>query len=56
VLAAPEDPPHRQAQATGEIIGLVESALKGPPRMQWHGHDGIRLGDQIRSSPTHQSA
>jgi hypothetical protein len=53
--AATEHAPHRQPEAAGEVVGLVEAALECPPGVERHRHDGVGAGQQVPAGLTHQA-
>jgi hypothetical protein len=51
---AAQHPPDRRAEATREVVGLVEAALEGAQRMQGNGHDGVRAVEHVGAGRAHQ--
>jgi hypothetical protein len=56
VSSPPEDAPDRQAELAGKIVRLIESALKGPERMQRHWNHGVGAGQHVWPGFAHQPA
>ena len=56
VPSPPEDAPDRQAELAGQIVRLIESALKGSERMERHWDHGIGAGQHVWPGLAHQPA
>jgi hypothetical protein len=52
--AAAQHPPDWQTEAARQVVGLIEAALQGAPRMQRHRHDGISAAEDVSAGRPHQ--
>src|SRR5213079_153100 len=52
----PERVNYPGVQPRRQVAGLIEAATELPPRMQWHGDEAVRIGEQVRAGITHQPA
>ncbi len=53
---AAQEPPHRQAEAPGQVVRLVETPRQRPPRMERDGHHHVGCGQQVGAGAAQQYA
>ena len=54
--SSPKWMPHRVSQHPRQFVRLIESSPEMPPRVQRHGHDSVRIGEEPRPRLCHERA